>query len=110
MILESYKNRANKKLNGLNINNAEVENSISKSIYYGLFFRNFSIKPIMPILALIMISYLGSRSEVGFLIGINFFLQFFLNFLKYYSYPLEKSPNYSPILYMDFVLTIFIVN
>ena len=81
MILESYTNRVNKKLNGLNTNDAEVENSISKSIYYGLFFRNFSIKPIMPILALLMISYLGNRSEVGFLIGINFFLQFFLMLL-----------------------------
>ena len=81
MILESYNNRVNKKLNGLNTNKAELENSISKSIYYGLFFRNFSIKPIMPILALLMISYLGNRSEVGFLIGINFFLQFFLMLL-----------------------------
>lgn len=81
MILESYNNRVNNKLNGLNTNDAKVENSISKSIYYGLFFRNFSIKPIMPILALLMISYLGSRSEVGFLIGINFFLQFFLMLL-----------------------------
>ena len=81
LILESYNNRVNKKLNGLNRNDTEVEKSISKSIYYGLFFRNFSIKPIMPILALIMISYLSSRSEVGFLIGINFFLQFFLMLL-----------------------------
>jgi MFS family permease len=81
MILKSYNNRVNKKLNELNTNDIEVENSISKSIYYGLFFRNFSIKPIMPILALLMISYLDTRSEVGFLIGINFFLQFFLMLL-----------------------------
>jgi len=53
------------------------EKQISKSIYFGLFFRNFSIKPIMPILAIIMSFYLSGDTEIGFLIGLNFFLQFF---------------------------------
>ncbi|NHJ21092.1 MAG: MFS transporter [Candidatus Lokiarchaeota archaeon] len=102
MILESYNNRVNKKLNDLNTNVTEVENSISKSIYYGLFFRNFSIKPIMPILALLMISYLGNRSEVGFLIGINFFLQFFLMLL---AGKIITSKNVKMFMVMGYTLS-----
>lgn len=107
LILESYNNRVNKKLNGLNINDAEVENSISKSIYYGLFFRNFSIKPIMSILALIMFSYLSSRSEVGFLIGINFFLQFFLMLLAGKIISSKNVKSFMVIGYVLSSLTIF---
>ena len=77
LILERYKSRGDKNLNDLILNNSKEESPISQSIYYGLFFRNFSIKPIMPILAIIMISHLGSDTEIGFLIGINFLLQFF---------------------------------
>lgn len=107
LILESYNNRVNKKLNGLNINDAEVENSISKSIYYGLFFRNFSIKPIMLILAFLMISYLGSLSEVGFLIGINFFLQFFLMLLAGKIISSKNVKSFMVIGYVLSSLTIF---
>ena len=107
LILERYNNRVNKKLNGLNINDAEVENSISKSIYYGLFFRNFSIKPIMLILAFLMISYLGSLSEVGFLIGINFFLQFFLMLLAGKIISSKNVKSFMVIGYVLSSLTIF---
>jgi len=107
LILERYNNRVNKKLNGLNINDAEVENSISKSIYYGLFFRNFSIKPIMLILAFLMISYLGSLSEVGFLIGINFFLQFFLMLLAGKIISSKNVKSFMVIGYLLSSLTIF---
>ena len=102
LILERYNNRVNKNLNGLNINDAEVENSISKSVYYGLFFRNFSIKPIMSILALIMIVYLSNGSEVGFLIGINFFLQFFLMLL---AGKIITSKNVKTLMVMGYVLS-----
>ena len=102
LILERYNNRVNKNLNGLNINDAEVENSISKSVYYGLFFRNFGIKPIMSILALIMIVYLSSGSEVGFLIGINFFLQFFLMLL---AGKIITSRNVKTFMVMGYVLS-----
>jgi len=102
LILERYNNRVNKKTNGLDINDAEVENSISKSVYYGLFFRNFSIKPIMSILALIMISYLSSGSEVGFLIGINFFLQFFLMLL---AGKIITSKNVKTFMVMGYALS-----
>ena len=102
LILERYNNRVNKNLNGLNINDAEVENSISKSVYYGLFFRNFGIKPIMSILALVMIVYLSSGSEVGFLIGINFFLQFFLMLL---AGKIITSKNVKSFMIMGYVLS-----
>jgi MFS family permease len=77
LILERYGIKDDKNKNTLNTIQPVEEEQISKSIYYGLFFRNFSIKPIMPILAIIMILYLSSDTEIGFLIGINFFLQFF---------------------------------
>ncbi|MFW9902321.1 MAG: MFS transporter, partial [Candidatus Thorarchaeota archaeon] len=77
LILEMYNGEQEKNTNNLILNNTEEEILISTSIYYGLFFRNFSIKPIMPILAIIMSFHLGSDSEIGFLIGINFLLQFF---------------------------------
>jgi len=107
LILERYNNRVNKKTNGLDINDAEVENSISKSVYYGLFFRNFSIKPIMSILALIMISYLSSGSEVGFLIGINFFLQFFLMLLAGKIITSKNVKTFMVVGYALSAITIF---
>ena len=77
LILERYNEDVDKKPNHIFLNNIEEGTSISQSIYYGLFFRNFSIKPIMPILAIIMSLHLGNDTEIGFLIGINFLLQFF---------------------------------
>ncbi|MFX0142163.1 MAG: MFS transporter, partial [Candidatus Hodarchaeota archaeon] len=77
LIIERYRSRGDKNPNDLILNNFKEESPISHSIYYGLFFRNFSIKPIMPILAIIMSFHLGSDTEIGFLIGLNFLLQFF---------------------------------
>ncbi|MFX0147720.1 MAG: MFS transporter [Candidatus Hodarchaeota archaeon] len=74
LILELYKNEGNDEII---INNTDIVNPISQSIYFGLFFRNFSIKPIMPILSVIMGFHLDNYTEIGFLIGINFLLQFF---------------------------------
>lgn len=54
---------------------------ISKSIYGALFFRNFGIRPIMSVLAIIMAFNLASNTEIGFLIGINPLIQFFLMLL-----------------------------
>ena len=74
LILERYNREVEKNAQNLVLNEEVL---ISQSIYCGLFFRNFSIKPIMPILAIIMSFHLGNDTEIGFLIGLNFLLQFF---------------------------------
>lgn len=77
MIIEMYQDREKKEDFELIFDGSDIENPVSKSVFFGLFFRNFSIKPIMPILAVIMSFHLSSYTEIGFLIGINFLLQFF---------------------------------
>lgn len=57
------------------------EKTISRSIYYGLFFRNFGVKPIITVLSLIIGIHLSSTTEIGFLIGLNFLIQVFLMLL-----------------------------
>ena len=54
---------------------------ISRSIYLALFFRNFGIRPIVAVLAIIMAFFISNESEIGFLLGFNFLLQFFLMIL-----------------------------
>ncbi|MFX0021638.1 MAG: MFS transporter [Candidatus Hermodarchaeota archaeon] len=77
LIIERYNAKTEKSNNDLFVNNPKFKSSISLSIFYGLFFRNFSIKPIMPNLAVIMGFHIDNYIEIGFLIGINFLLQFF---------------------------------
>jgi MFS family permease len=66
---------------------------LNSSIFYGLFFRNFGIRPIMSILTIIMALHLPTDSEIGFLIGINPLIQFFLMILmgKVISVDNQKS-------------------
>lgn len=54
------------------------EDNISKSIYYGLFFRNFAIIPILNIIVIIMGFYIPNNTEIAFLVGINPLFQFFI--------------------------------
>ncbi len=49
--------------------------TISVSVYFGLFFRNVGIKPIMVVLSIIMSFHISSTTQVGFLIGLNFLIQ-----------------------------------
>jgi DHA1 family multidrug resistance protein-like MFS transporter len=56
-------------------NDIDKGNTVSFSIYLGLFFRNFGIKPIMVILSIIMGFHISSDTQVGFLIGLNFLIQ-----------------------------------
>lgn len=62
-------------------NNPEEKTLISRSIYLGIFFRCFGLQPILTILVLLMGIHLTSSTEVGFLIGLNPLLQFFLMIL-----------------------------
>ena len=70
LILSHYENKTNENHNSMN-----GENSISVSVYLGLFFRNFGIKPIMVVLSIIIGFHISSDTQVGFLIGLNFLIQ-----------------------------------
>ncbi len=107
MILERYNNRKVKIINELLLNNPEDEHLISQSIYYGLFFRNFSIKPIMPILAIIMSFHLGNDTEIGFLIGINFLLQFFQMLLIGQVITIKNIKSFMIIGYILSAISVF---
>ena len=76
LILDHYENQINQNLDDFN-----EEKSVSISIYYGLFFRNFGLKPIMTVLSLIMGFHLSSSIGIGFLIGLNFLIQVLLMLL-----------------------------
>jgi MFS family permease len=60
------------------------DKTISNSIYYGLFFRSFGLKPIVTVLSLIMMDHLSSDTQIGFLIGLNFLIQVALMLLMGY--------------------------
>jgi len=70
VILSHYENKTKENHNSMN-----GENPISVSVYLGLFFRNFGIKPIMVVLSIIMSFHISSDTQVGFLIGLNFLIQ-----------------------------------
>lgn len=77
IILEHFNNGVEmSKLNELN--NDEKISPISKSIYIALFSRHFGVRPIITILAVLMSFHLSSDTQIGFLLGFNPLLQFFL--------------------------------
>ncbi|MFX0004567.1 MAG: MFS transporter [Candidatus Hermodarchaeota archaeon] len=106
-ILERYNNKKDQDTNDLIINIPNIEKPISQSIYYGLFFRNFSIKPIMPILAIIMGYHLESDIAIGFLIGINFLLQFFQTVLIGQIISIKNIKSFMIIGYVLSAISIF---
>lgn len=75
--------KLNKSLKQDNLVNVDLEkiqhdnilNTISYSLYFALFFRNFGIRPIFNVLAIFFALTLTSDIEIGFLISINFLLQ-----------------------------------
>ena len=80
-ILEQQETRDNERNDNLNLIEQKEINPISRSIYPSLFFRNFGVRPIFAILAIIMFYHISSDTEIGFLIGINYLIQVFLNLL-----------------------------
>ena len=101
-ILEHYEVRigSNQKEN----NDIEEGKSkpISRSIYYALFLRNFGVRPVMAILAILMIPLLGNATQIGFLIGFNPLLQFFLMIL---IGKLIKDKNQKIIMIIGYLLS-----
>ncbi len=101
-ILEYYNNEYNEKLKHNKFNKEDDKPSISKSIYIALFSRHFGIRPIITILAVLMALHLSSNTQIGFLLGFNPLLQFFLMLLtgKFISKNNEKY-----ILTVGFILS-----
>lgn len=61
-----------------NSNNRVIEKGVSRALYFALFFRHFGVRPIITILAVLMSFHLTSDTQIGFLLGFNPLLQFFL--------------------------------
>jgi MFS family permease len=72
--------------------NTPERSTISKSIYVSLFFRNFGTRPLVSILAILMAFHITSDAGIGFLIGFNPLIQFFLMIItgKFISTKNEK--------------------
>ncbi|MHA1932056.1 MAG: MFS transporter [Promethearchaeota archaeon] len=87
-------------------NNFENETLISKSIYYGVFFRSFGIQPILAILVVIMHIHLTNDIEIGFLIGLNPLLQFFL---MIGLGMLVTDKNHKIFMILGYALSIFVI-
>jgi len=78
LIMERQVREPETKKEEILLNSDEDSSPLSKSIYGGLFFRNFGIRPIISVLAIIMAVHLSTNTEIGFLIGINPLIQVFL--------------------------------
>ncbi|MFX1595612.1 MAG: MFS transporter, partial [Promethearchaeota archaeon] len=91
-IIKHYNNEYNEKLKFDKFNEEDDKVSISKSIYIALFSRHFGVRPIITILAVLMALHLSSNTQIGFLLGFNPLLQFFLMLLtgKFISKKNEK--------------------
>lgn len=105
MIFEHYNLRSNQEEN----NDIEQNRSkfISKSIYYALFFRNFGVRPVMAILAILMEDLLINATQIGFLIGFNPLLQFFLMILIGKLINDKNQKNIMIIGYLLSAITLF---
>ncbi|MFW9902322.1 MAG: MFS transporter [Candidatus Thorarchaeota archaeon] len=67
--------------NSKGTNFVEKNINIAKSIYVALFTRHFGVRPIITILAVLMSYHLSSDTQIGFLLGFNPLVQFFLMLL-----------------------------
>lgn len=78
LILERHNEKVSNEKDNKVLQGSEEKIPISQSVYYGLFLRNFSIKPIFSVLTIIIAFHISSDTIIGFLIGINFLIQFFI--------------------------------
>ena len=113
IIIERYKLKTEKKDDIVLENNLEIEKSIPKSIYYSLFFRNFGVKPILFMLAIIMSFHLANNTQIGFLLGINFFFQIFqmifigrILTVKNYKFFIILGYIFSTVVIFTYILSI----
>jgi MFS family permease len=90
------------------VSNNPIKNDvkISTSLYYSLFFRNFSVIPILNILVIIMAPHIPNNTEIGFLIGLNPLLQFFIIF---FMGKLLNEKNIKLIMIFGYVSSVFVI-
>ncbi len=106
LILEHSMKFNEEDLNEISESITEENNSNFKSIYYSIFFRNFGIQPILGIIVIIMSFHLTSNTEIGFLIGINPLLQFFL---LLYIGRLITNKNLKSFMLLGYILSVVII-
>ena len=88
------------------IKNILEEETISNSIYYSLFFRNFAIIPILNIIVIIMGFYIPNNTEIAFLVGINPLFQFFI--MLYIGKKLNQK-NIKPAMILGYGLSVIVI-
>ncbi len=77
LIIDFYE-KLNTEVLNTNVSIQKKEDHVSSSVFYGIFLRNFGVRPVYAVIAVIMGFYITNSVEIGFLIGINFLIQFFL--------------------------------
>jgi MFS family permease len=102
------KNKENPGSEDKEVNNYTFEkgDKISNSLYYSLFFRNFSIIPILNILVIIMIPHIPNNTEIGFLVGLNPLLQFFI---MLFMGKILNEKNIKPFMIFGYILSVFVI-
>jgi len=81
IIIQRYNENNNVEISFQEPDKKRKEEPISKSIYIALFFRNFGLRPIISVLAILIAFHLTSNTEIGFLIGVNPLVQIFLTLI-----------------------------
>jgi MFS family permease len=81
LIIERYIKSSSESSSLSKFDNRLGKNPISRTIYIALFFRNFGLRPIISIIAILMDFHLKSDIEIGFLIGINPLIQIILTLI-----------------------------
>jgi hypothetical protein len=92
--------------NSKNISEFEDSSSSFKTIFYSLFLRSFGVRPLLGSIIILMSFHLTSDIEMGFLIGINPLLQFFLMIL---IGKMITKKNLKLFVLMGYILTIFVI-
>ena len=106
LILEQNRNLKEKNQIPDKLNTNEDIRSNLKSILYSLFFRSFGIRPILGIIVTIIGLSITNETEIGFLIGVNPLMQFFLMILVG---KIITNKNLKVFIILGNFLTIFII-
>ncbi len=106
LILEQTNKISESNQNSNNEGEFVDKNPKFKNILSSLFFRSFGIRPILGTIVIIMGFHFTNQAEIGFLIGINPLMQFFLMILVG---KIITKKNLKPLMLLGYILTIFII-